>query len=75
MAAGAVCLRKSHDILILSFCNIAKGQAKLLLFHLSFEKVMFYLEILIAVKDVLWLFSVVADRGCRPSNVEIILSK
>ena len=28
MAAGAVRLRKSHDIIILSFCNIVKGQAK-----------------------------------------------
>ena len=28
MAAGAVSLRKSHDIVILSFCNIVKGQAK-----------------------------------------------
>ena len=27
MAAGAVSLRKSHDIIILSFCNIVKGQA------------------------------------------------
>ena len=30
MAAGAVSLRKSHDIVILSFCNIVKGQAKCL---------------------------------------------
>ena len=28
MAAGAVSLRKSHDIVILSFCNLVKGQAK-----------------------------------------------
>ena len=28
MAPGAVSLRKSHDIIILSFCNIVKGQAK-----------------------------------------------
>ena len=28
MAAGAVNLKKSHDIVILSFCNIVKGQAK-----------------------------------------------
>ena len=28
MAAGAVSLRKSHDIVISSFCNIVKGQAK-----------------------------------------------
>ena len=29
MTAGAVSLKKSHDIvLILSFCNIVKGQAK-----------------------------------------------
>ena len=27
-AAGAVSLRKSHDIVILSLCNIVKGQAK-----------------------------------------------
>ena len=27
MAAGAVNLRKSHNIIILSFCNIVKGQA------------------------------------------------
>ena len=27
MAAGAVSLRKSHDIVISSFCNIVKGQA------------------------------------------------
>ena len=27
MAAGAVSLRKSHDIVILSFCNVVKGQA------------------------------------------------
>ena len=28
MAVGAVSLRKSHDIVILSFCNIVKDQAK-----------------------------------------------
>ena len=28
MTAGAVSLRKCHDIVILSFCNIVKGQAK-----------------------------------------------
>ena len=28
MAAGAVSPRKSHDIIISSFCNIVKGQAK-----------------------------------------------
>ena len=27
MSAGAVSLRKSHDIVILSFCYIVKGQA------------------------------------------------
>ena len=27
MAAGAVSLRRSHDIVISSFCNIVKGQA------------------------------------------------
>ena len=26
MAAGAVSLKKSNDIVILSFCNIVKGQ-------------------------------------------------
>ena len=30
MAAGAVSLRKSHDIVKLSFCNIVKGQANYL---------------------------------------------
>ena len=33
MAAGAVSLRKSHDIVILSFCNIVKGQANKHLFN------------------------------------------
>ena len=33
MAAGAVSLRKSHDIVILSFCNIVKGQARYSSFH------------------------------------------
>ena len=28
MAADAVSLRKSHEIVILSLCNIVKGQAK-----------------------------------------------
>ena len=28
MAAGAVSLKKSHDIIILSFCNIVKDKAK-----------------------------------------------
>ena len=28
IAAGAVSLIKSHDIVILSFCNLVKGQAK-----------------------------------------------
>ena len=27
MAGGGVSLRKSHDIVILSFCNVVKGQA------------------------------------------------
>ena len=27
MTAGAVSMKKSHDIVILSFCNIVKGQA------------------------------------------------
>ena len=30
MTAGAVSLKKSHDIVILSFCNIVKGQANCL---------------------------------------------
>ena len=30
MATGTVSLRKSHDIIILSFCNIVKGQANYL---------------------------------------------
>ena len=30
MAAGAVSLRKSHDIVIIAFCNVVKGQAKCL---------------------------------------------
>ena len=30
---GAVSLKKSHDIVILSFCNIVKGQAKCILLH------------------------------------------
>ena len=29
LAAGAVSLRKSHDIVILSFCNKVKGLARL----------------------------------------------
>ena len=33
MAAGAVSLRKSHDIIILSFCNIVKGQAIYYIVH------------------------------------------
>ena len=28
MAVGVVSLKKSHDIIILSFCNIVKGQTK-----------------------------------------------
>ena len=35
MAAGAVSLRKSHDIVILSFCNIVKGQAKYISTYMS----------------------------------------
>ena len=38
MAAGAVSLRKSHYIVILSFCNIIKGQALLPCFKLSVRK-------------------------------------
>ena len=33
MAAGAVSLKKSHDIVILSFCNIVKGQANYYTFN------------------------------------------
>ena len=35
MAAGAVSLRKSHDIVILSFCNIVKDQANYVLIFFS----------------------------------------
>ena len=38
MAAGAVSLRKSHDIVILSFCNIVKDQAKCTSFVLLNKK-------------------------------------
>jgi len=40
MVAGAVSLRKSHDIVILSFCNKVKGQAKYIhwIDVLGFEK-------------------------------------
>ena len=31
---GAVSLKKSHDIIILSFCNIVKGQTNIL-YHFS----------------------------------------
>ena len=34
MAAGAVSLKNSHDIVILSFCNIVKGQAKWMLIYI-----------------------------------------
>ena len=40
MAIGAVSLRKSHDIVILSFCYIVKGQANKLL--ISHERQFFY---------------------------------
>ena len=33
MAAGAFSLRKSHNIVILTFCNIVKGQAKCFIYH------------------------------------------
>ena len=33
MAVGDVSLRKSHDIVILSFCSIVKGQAKCFYFN------------------------------------------
>ena len=35
---GAVSLRKSHDIVILSFCNIVKGQANCINEFLGQEK-------------------------------------
>ena len=44
LAAGAVSLRKSHDIVILSFCNIVKGQAILEWVQLDFCKVMMMLS-------------------------------
>ena len=34
MAAGAVSLRKSHDIVILSFCNIVKRSGYIFFFQL-----------------------------------------
>ena len=37
-AAGAGSLRKSHDIVILSFCNIVKGQANQPIKMLKFGK-------------------------------------
>ena len=40
MAAGAVSLRKSHDIVILSFCNIVKGQAYCLRLENEPEKIL-----------------------------------
>ena len=43
LAAGAVSLRKSHDIVILSFCNIVKVQAK-------------FVSVLILKKDILMVF-------------------
>ena len=39
MAAGAISLIKSHDIVILSFCNIVKGQARYLKTVLISKKV------------------------------------
>ena len=41
MAAGAVSLRKSHDIVILSFCNIVKGQANYTRYYSLFDARMF----------------------------------
>ena len=37
MVAGAVSLRKSHDIVILSFCNVVKGQANYMLIKAQYE--------------------------------------
>ena len=37
MAAGAVSLRTSHDIVILSFCNIVKGQAIYIVQEIFFD--------------------------------------
>ena len=34
---GAVSLKKSHDIVISSFCNIVKGQANKVSLSISFE--------------------------------------
>ena len=39
MAAGRVSLKKSHDIIILSFCNIAKGQANSIYIYLVMERI------------------------------------
>ena len=38
MAAGAVSLRKSHDIVILSFCNKIKGQDNILMLRVGGSK-------------------------------------
>ena len=38
MADGAVSLRKSHDIVILSFCNIIKGQDNILMLRVGGSK-------------------------------------
>ena len=44
MAAGAVSLRKSHDIVLLSFCNIVKGQAKYVLSVIFLQLIVYYLR-------------------------------
>ena len=61
MAAGAVSLRKSHDIIILSFCNIVKGQANcigkdinLVLIMLDIEEIflnLFSLKCVLKLRD------------------------
>ena len=46
MAAGAVSLRKSHDIVILSFCNIIKGQTNYVVDEKVKKQVGIYLHFL-----------------------------
>ena len=45
-AAGAVSLRKSHDIVISSFCNIVKGQAKCMLLFDAFDVIVLSMFVL-----------------------------
>ena len=48
MAAGAVSQRKSHDVVILSFCNIVKGHAKyeieLCIVHFLLLQLLYYIS-------------------------------